>query len=36
MVEDKSQVMEFPDFVCQEIINELVNIVMENSRDPRL
>ena len=36
MVEDKSQVMEFPDFVCQEIINELVNIVLENSRDPRL
>lgn len=34
--EDKSQIMEFPDYVCQEIINELVNLVMENSSDPRL
>lgn len=34
--EDTSQMMEFPDYVCQEIINELVNIVMENSSDPRL
>lgn len=34
--EDTSQVMEFPDYVCQEIINELVHIVMENSGDPRL
>lgn len=33
---DHSQVMEFPDFVCQEIINELVHIVMENTSDPRL
>jgi hypothetical protein len=28
--------MEFPDYVCQEIINELVHIIMENSSDPRL
>jgi len=28
--------MEFPDYVCQEIINELVNLVMENTADPRL
>ena len=28
--------MEFPDYVCQEIINELVHIVMENGRDDRL
>jgi hypothetical protein len=28
--------MEYPDYVCQEIINELVHIVMENSSDPRL
>jgi hypothetical protein len=28
--------MEFPDYVCQEIINELVTIVMENTNDPRL
>ncbi len=36
LTEDTSQVMEFPDYVCQEIINELVKIVMENSGDPRL
>lgn len=34
--EDTSQVMEFPDYVCNEIINELVTLVMENSADPRL
>jgi hypothetical protein len=28
--------MEFPDYVCQEIINELVHLVMENSGDHRL
>lgn len=28
--------MEFPDYVCQEIINGLVKLVMENSSDPRL
>lgn len=33
---DTSQVMEFPDYVCQEIINELVTIVMEATADPRL
>lgn len=33
---DKSQIMEFPDYVCQEIINELVMLVMENTADPRL
>lgn len=36
LTEDTSQIMEFPDYVCQEIINELVHIVMENSGDPRL
>ena len=35
-VEDKSQMLEFPDYVCQEIINELVNIVMVNISDQRL
>lgn len=35
-VEDTSQMLEFPDYVCQEIINELVHIVMENSGDQRL
>lgn len=36
LTEDTSQIMEFPDYVCQEIINELVNLVMENTADPRL
>lgn len=36
LTEDTSQMMEFPDYVCQEIINELVHLVMENSMDPRL
>lgn len=35
LTEDTSQIMEFPDYVCQEIINELVTIVMENASDPR-
>ena len=34
--EDTSQIMEFPNSICQEIINELVSIVMENASDPRL
>ena len=33
---DYSQTMEFPDYVCQEIINELVHITMENIADQRL
>lgn len=36
LTEDTSQVMEFPDYVCLEIINELTHIIMENSSDPRL
>lgn len=36
LTEDTSQKMEFPDYVCQEIVNELVHIVMENSSDPRM
>lgn len=36
LTEDTSQIMEFPDYVCQEIINELVTLMMENSSDPRL
>lgn len=36
LTEDTSQMMEFPDYVCQEIINELVSLVMENLSDPRL
>ena len=34
--EDKSQMLEFPDYVCQEIVNELVHIIMENISDQRL
>lgn len=34
--EDFSQMLEFPDYVCQEILNELVHIVMENISDQRL
>ena len=34
--EDYSQVLEFPDYVCQEILNELVHIIMENISDQRL
>lgn len=36
MTEDTSQLLEFPDYVCQEIINELVHIIMENIGDPKL
>ena len=36
LTEDTSQIMEFPDYVCQQIINELVLLVMENTADPRL
>lgn len=35
-IPDISQILEFPDYVCQEIVNELVHILMENSGDPRL
>ena len=34
--EDISQIMEFPDYVNQEIINELVNLVMRKVNDPSL
>ena len=33
---DKSQTLEFPDYVCYEIINEVTKLVLENSSDPRL
>lgn len=36
LTEDTSQIMEFPDYVNQEIINELVRLVMERVNDPRL
>lgn len=34
--EDTSQIMEFPDYVCQEIINGLVTLILENASDQRL
>ena len=34
--EDTSQMLEYPDYVCQEIINELVHLIMENISDQRL
>lgn len=34
--EDTSQILEYPDYVCQEIINELTHIIMENAGDTRL
>lgn len=36
LTKDTSQIMEFPDYICQEIINELVLLVMGRSSDPRL
>jgi hypothetical protein len=35
-VEDNSQLLEFPDYVCQEIVNDLIKLVLENASDPRL
>lgn len=36
LTEDTSQILEFPDYICQEIINELVKLIMENASDPRV
>ena len=36
LTEDTSQIMEFPDYVCQEIINELTTLVMARTGDPLL
>ncbi len=33
---DKSQVLEFPDYVCFEIVNIFTRLIMENASDPRL
>lgn len=35
-VEDTSQLLEYPDYICQEIVNDLVKLLMENASDPRL
>lgn len=34
--DDNTQVLEFPEYVCYEIQNELVKLVLENIADPRL
>ena len=36
ITEDTSQMLEYPDYVCQEIVNELVHIIMENISDQKL
>lgn len=36
LTKDTSQVMEFPDYACNEIINELVHLVMAITADPSL
>lgn len=36
LVEDTSQILEFPDYFCQEIINEVTMLVMAKTSDPRL
>jgi len=35
-VEDNTRPLEFPDYVCYEIVNEFVKLLMENASDPRL
>lgn len=34
LTQDTSQIMEFPDYVCQEIINELVHLIMLKTQTP--
>lgn len=34
--EDSTKEMEFSDYVCYEIINEFVKLLLENTADPRL
>lgn len=36
LTQDVSQIMEWPDYVCQEITNIVVRLVMERTSDPRL
>lgn len=35
-VEDESQLIEFPDYVCFEIMNEVIKLILEKSSDQRL
>ena len=34
--DDTTRLLEFPDYVCFEIVNEFVKLLMENASDPRL
>ena len=34
--EDTTRALEFPDYVCYEIVNELIKLLMENASDPRV
>lgn len=36
LTQDVSQMLEWPDYVCQEITNTLVKLIMERTADPRL
>lgn len=33
---DQTKELEFPDYICYEIVNELTKLVLENASDPRL
>lgn len=33
---DTTKMLEFPEYVCYEIVNECVKLILENSSDPRL
>lgn len=35
-IEDNSQILPYSDYVCFQIINELVKLLLENSSDPRI
>jgi hypothetical protein len=35
-IEDTTPQLEFPDYVIFEIINELVTLILENGKDPRI
>ena len=36
ITEDTSQILEFPDYVCQEILNGLVTLLMLRNNDPKI
>lgn len=36
LFEDKTQVLEFPDYICYEILNVYIRLLLEQSGDPRL